>query len=104
MIGKEQLELMKRTAILVNISRGGVVDQEALCKALKSGQLRGAGLDVFCEEPIRRDDPLLTLTNIVTTPHIGAGVLQEKLKKDFKAAFKNVARMARGLTPFNLIV
>lgn len=67
-----QFALMKRSAILVNMARGPVVDQMALHAALTTGQIAGAGLDVTDPEPLPRDHPLLTLDNIVITPHLGS--------------------------------
>jgi len=72
MIGEEQFSLMKKTAVLVNTSRGPVVNQEALYIALKEGELSAAGLDVFEEEPVKASDPLLTLDNVTAVPHIGS--------------------------------
>lgn len=72
LIGREQIARMKPTAILVNTSRGGIVDEEALYDAIKAHQLLGAGMDVFENEPITKDNPLLSLDNFVATPHIGA--------------------------------
>ncbi|NWV43389.1 GRHPR reductase, partial [Grantiella picta] len=71
LIGKRELELMKSTAILINISRGAVVDQEALVAALQTGVIRAAALDVTYPEPLPRDHPLLKLKNIIITPHLG---------------------------------
>ncbi|NXY81523.1 GRHPR reductase, partial [Alcedo cyanopectus] len=71
LIGKRELELMKPTATLINISRGAVVDQEALVAALKTGGIRAAALDVTCPEPLPRDHALLKLKNIIITPHLG---------------------------------
>ena len=83
--GERQLNMMKKTAILVNTSRGQVVDQKALVKALKKGEIGGAGLDVFEIEP-PDDTELLSLENIVVSPHI-AGTTHEALKKmTFQAA------------------
>ncbi|MDR7556134.1 MAG: D-glycerate dehydrogenase [Armatimonadota bacterium] len=75
LIGAAQLRLMKPTAILVNTSRGAVVDQRALYDALVRRQIWAAGLDVFEEEPIAPDDPLLTLENVVVAPHIGSATV-----------------------------
>jgi len=71
LIGAKELALMKPTAILVNASRGSVVDQKALYEALKRKQIWGAAIDVTEVEPIPLDAPLLTLDNIIITPHIG---------------------------------
>lgn len=78
LIGSEQLGLMKSSAILINISRGTVVDQGALTEALHKGQIRGAGLDVLEKEPIDRDDPLLSMDNVVILPHIGSATWQTR--------------------------
>ena len=72
LIGTRELGLMKSTAILLNIARGPVVDHNALYAALKSGRIAGAGLDVTAPEPLPRDHPLLALTNVVITPHLGS--------------------------------
>jgi lactate dehydrogenase-like 2-hydroxyacid dehydrogenase len=73
-VGEKELSLMKSTALLVNVSRGGVVDEPALVKALKNKKIAGAGLDVFVEEPVPYDHPYLTLDNVVLTPHIAGGL------------------------------
>ena len=72
MIGARELALMPRHAILINISRGNIIDEPALIAALENGQLRGAGLDVFAQEPISPDSPLLRMKNVVALPHIGS--------------------------------
>ncbi|MFW9797008.1 MAG: glyoxylate reductase [Candidatus Thorarchaeota archaeon] len=72
LIGEKELDMMKTGAILVNTSRGQVVDQDALYDSLSSGHLGGAGLDVFRVEPIPKDSPLLGLSNVVLVPHIGS--------------------------------
>ena len=72
LIGERELRAMKRTAILVNTARGGVVDQAALVRALEEGWIAGAGLDVMETEPLPADDPLLRPPNVVLLPHIGS--------------------------------
>ncbi|XP_019327047.1 PREDICTED: uncharacterized protein LOC103897213 isoform X3 [Aptenodytes forsteri] len=76
LIGKKELGLMKPTATLVNISRGAVIDQDALVEALQNKVIRAAALDVTYPEPLPRDHPLLKLSNIIITPHIGTATVQ----------------------------
>lgn len=73
MIGERELSLMKDGAYLINIARGGVVDEAALVRALQSRKLAGAGLDVFQSEPIKPDNPLAKLENVILTPHVAGG-------------------------------
>lgn len=70
MIGKREIDLMKPGAFLVNVARGGVVDEDALFEALKDNKIAGAACDVFTREPAK-DNPLLTLENVIATPHMG---------------------------------
>lgn len=72
MVTGNYLRMMKKTAILVNAARGGIVNEEDLYACLKEGQIRGAGFDVFATEPLPKDSKLLTLENLVLTPHLGA--------------------------------
>lgn len=78
LIGAEDFEKMKPTSILVNIARGGVVDTDALTKALESGQIQAAGLDVTEPEPLPRDHPMLKLTNLTIAPHLGSATTQTR--------------------------
>ena len=91
LIGPAEFAMMKSTAILVNTSRGPVVDQRALYEALKSGRIAGAAIDVAEVEPIPMDDPLLTLDNIVITPHIASATGATRDKMAVKAAENLVA-------------
>ncbi len=72
LIGPDELAAMRPDAVLLNLSRGGIVDEEALCEALGSGALRGAALDVFQHEPLPPDSPLRGLGNVLITPHAGS--------------------------------
>jgi glyoxylate reductase len=76
LIGAKELAAMKPTAVLVNTSRGKVLDQDALYEALKNKRIAGAAIDVTREEPISKDDPLFTLDNLIITPHIGGRTWQ----------------------------
>lgn len=80
LIDAKALRQMKETAILVNTSRGGCVDQEALYDALKSGVIRAAGLDVTTPEPLPLDSPLLQLSNVVLLPHIGSADINTRIE------------------------
>ncbi|WP_422485076.1 2-hydroxyacid dehydrogenase [Gudongella sp. DL1XJH-153] len=73
LIGERELQLMKKDAFLINASRGPVVDEKALIKALQEEWIAGAGLDVYEKEPIDKKNPLLSMKNVVTLPHIGSG-------------------------------
>ena len=94
-LGRERLALMKPTAILVNTARGGLVDKAALVDALRDGRLAGAALDVFHEEPIPAGDPMLTLPNVVLTPHNG-GMTREVIDAGLLRAVENVERFLAG--------
>ncbi len=98
MIGERELALMKPTAILVNTSRGPVVDHKALYNALATGRLGGAGLDVTDPEPIAPDDPLLRLPNVVVLPHIGSASRGTRLKMAMLAV-ENLKAGLRGEMP-----
>lgn len=95
MIGARELTLMKPTAFLLNISRGGVVDEAALVDALQNQRIAGAGLDVFVYEPIPYDHPLLQCSNVILTPHVGGGTggARDRQMEDVLA---NVARFVQG--------
>ena len=102
LIGKKEFALMKPTAILVNTGRGALVERDALIAALKERRIMGAGLDVFHQEPIAPDDPLLALPNVVCSPH-NAGQTPEVIRDGLLAAVENVENFLRG-KPTNLIV
>ena len=101
-IGAAELALMKPTATLVNIARGGIVDDAALAKALRSGQIAAAGLDVFEGEPKVHPD-LLTVPNVVLTPHIASATAGTRLAMANLAANNLIGFLVHGkpLTPLN---
>lgn len=97
-IDEERLRMMKRTAYIINTSRGPVVDQSALVKVLSEGAIAGAGLDVFTKEPIPLDDPLLKLQNVVLSPHIGSATEEAREAMAICDAV-NIAAVMRGEVP-----
>ncbi len=97
-IGKEQFDQMKPSAYFINVCRGGVVDEQALINALNNGQIAGAGLDVFMQEPVQPDNPLLSMSNVICAPHIaGASSRSEWLCRE--RASQQVASVLRGEWP-----
>ena len=86
---------MKPTAILINTSRGAVLDQKALVQAILDGSIGGAGLDVFETEPLPTGDPLLDMENVVLLPHIGSASIATRTKMAVLAA-ENLAAGLRG--------
>ena len=103
MIGSKELTLMKPNAILINTSRKGIVDEEALLNALKSDRLKGAALDAFEPEPIPRDHPFLFLDGelqkrLLLTPHIG-GATRQAHRRMYQESINNILRVMRGEQP-----
>jgi D-3-phosphoglycerate dehydrogenase len=80
MIGRTQFELMKDGVRIVNVARGGIIDEAALADALRSGKVAGAAVDVYSQEPVLPDNPLLKAPNVVTTPHLGASTEEAQSK------------------------
>jgi phosphoglycerate dehydrogenase-like enzyme len=101
-IGDEALSKMKTSAIMVNTSRGQVVDEKALYMALKEGRIRGAALDVFMEEPTPLDNPLLTLDNVVVTPHCASATWETRLGMA-EMALGNIKAFLEGRRPPNVV-
>ncbi|MBK8046463.1 MAG: phosphoglycerate dehydrogenase [Anaerolineales bacterium] len=102
MFSIEQFKMMKPTAYLINTARGGLVDEQALYAALSCGEIAGAGLDVFVEEPLE-DSRLAELGNVVLTAHTGTHT-KEAIERMGIMAVENVLRVLRGETPHNRIV
>jgi phosphoglycerate dehydrogenase-like enzyme len=88
LIGQQELALMQPAALLINTSRGPVVDEGALIEALEAGQIAGAGLDVYTTEPLPPDSPLLSMPNVILTPHMAAHTEQ---------ALRNMSLVARDI-------
>jgi len=101
LIGKEQLALMKRTAILINTARGGLIDTKALIECLAKKEIAGAGLDVFDPEP-PEGEAFRSLDNVLITPHMG-GFTFESLEKVGMIVAKNILEAYNGNTPQNLV-
>ena len=91
LLGSREFALMKPTAILVNTGRGAIVDEAALIEALSTKRIAAAGLDVFTIEPVSAYNPLISLTNVVLTPH-SAGITPEALEAGLQMAVENVRR------------
>lgn len=98
LIGQRELSMMKKSAILINTARGGIVDEQALYQALKENRIWGAGLDVFENEPISPDHPLLNLPNVVSIPHIGSASIKTRIRMAHLAA-DNLIQVLKGETP-----
>lgn len=101
-VGERELRMMKQDAILINASRGAVVDELALIRALQERTIAGAGLDVFDKEPIDKNHPFVSMANVVTLPHIGSATRETRMKMAMKAA-KNMVAGLHGEVPENLI-
>lgn len=102
LIGEKELRSMKKTAILVNAARGPLVDQKALYKACSEKWIWGAGLDVFEKEPVPLDEPLLTLPNVTTVPHIGSASRVSRNGMALRSA-ENLVAALRGEKPRDLV-
>ena len=98
LIGAEQFRMMKKTAVFVNAARGPIVDQSALVEALRTRTIYAAGLDVFEQEPISPDDPLLELDNVVLAPHIASASIPTRTRMATLAA-ENIAAVLQGKRP-----
>ncbi len=98
LIGAAELRRMKETALLINVSRGQLVDEQALAVALESGQIAGAGLDVFASEPLGADNPLLKLSNVICSPHF-AFFTQEAHERLERECVDDIRQLLAGEIP-----
>jgi phosphoglycerate dehydrogenase-like enzyme len=103
MLDRDALALMKPNAVVINVARGAIVDEAALARVVSEGLIRGAGLDTFSREPPSPSDPLLSLENVVATPHVAGGTFGTS-KRRAAACAENVTRVAEGLTPLYSVV
>jgi glyoxylate reductase len=95
MFNREAFQAMKNSAIFVNAGRGASVDEEALVDALQSGEIAGAGLDVFAKEPIDPNHPLLKINSVIALPHIGSASVETRMKMA-ELACRNIASVLEG--------
>ena len=101
-IGAKELEMMKKTAYLVNAARGAVIDEKALIRALQEKRIAGYAADVFKTEPIERENPLLHMENVVVTPHI-AFLTDQAIQNVSMGIAKEAVRIIQGETPQNIV-
>ncbi len=101
LINAKNLSLMKENAVLINVSRGNVVNEADLYQALTEKQIAGAAIDVWASEPIKADNPLLTLDNVIATPHIAGGTL-DAARNVYRGSFKNICACLLG-EPFHAL-
>jgi phosphoglycerate dehydrogenase-like enzyme len=102
LLGARELALLKPTAFLINVARGLIVDQAALVDALRSRRIAGAGLDVFTIEPLPADDPLISLDNVILTPHWSAST-SDVWQATGRAMAEGMLRASRGQVPDNVV-
>jgi lactate dehydrogenase-like 2-hydroxyacid dehydrogenase len=102
LIGARELGLMKPSAVLINTSRGEVVDEAALYRALRDRTIAAAGIDAWTEEPTPPDNPILALDNVLVTPHMATGNRDAMVKKS-QATYANFQRVLRGEAPLNTV-
>jgi phosphoglycerate dehydrogenase-like enzyme len=102
LIGEKELAMLPENAVLINISRGAVVDEEALIRALQSGHLRGASLDVFSVEPLPPSSPLWSMPRVIISPHSASNGVNEN-QRITKLFCENLARFVDGRPLLNVL-
>lgn len=103
LVGKSQLAVMKQSAFLLNLARGGVLDEQALVEALREKRIAGAAIDVMETEPPAKDHPLLALDNVLMTPHLGGSSRESQQAGEWGAA-EEVVRVLQGERPTNPVI
>jgi len=102
MIGREEIAKMKNGAILINLTRGGVLDESSVAEAVKEGKLSGAGLDAYEHEPVSSNNPLIGIENVILSPHVG-GATKESLDRTLEMSGENMARILAGQKPKHVV-
>jgi len=102
LIGKEELEAMKPTAILINAARGSIVNEEALYRSLKNGEIKFAVIDVWAEEPLKLGNPLFELENVQLSIHT-ASWTRQAFEDLMRLSAENVIRVIEGNEPLNIV-
>lgn len=102
MIRAETLKQMKPGSYLINVARGELIDEAALAQSLNNGEIAGAGIDVFSEEPVHPANPLLKTKNVILTPHL-AGTTSEARTRIIEVAIRNILGVINGQKPFNVV-
>lgn len=102
LFSENEFKVMKSTSMIVNVSRGPIIDQNALFKALREGEIQAAGLDVFENEPLGSDDPLLSLDNVIVTPH-SAYYTEDSVKSQHEIAVETIIQALNGYIPYNVV-
>jgi phosphoglycerate dehydrogenase-like enzyme len=102
LIGAAELGVMKGSAVLINVARGRIVDEQALIEALRAGSIRGAGLDVFRDEPLPEGSPLWELDNVCLSPHLG-GVSPRFWERETELILENTRRYLAGEPMLNVV-
>jgi D-3-phosphoglycerate dehydrogenase len=102
LLGETELSRMKKTSFLINVARGPVIDENALIKALNQGWIRGAGIDVFEEEPPSKENPLLSMENVIVTPHALAQT-DESFTSMWSAMIDQARRIVHGEAPAGMV-
>jgi lactate dehydrogenase-like 2-hydroxyacid dehydrogenase len=98
LLSTKEFDMMKKTTVVVNTSRGSVIDEPAMIEALKEGKIAAAGLDVFETEPITADNPLLDLDNVVLTAHQSSSTVEARIRTP-ASGMENVIRFVQGKNP-----